>query len=117
MNLPKKISIHISDPWEFGEALKWRPLGGQIVDEAVTGEVLIKLEEALEYGETKCGYLIGSPRHVGGHIDEIETGSKPLCAFTGIRKMEPDLKAAMIEVNNWRGGGIVFIGNISEHHK
>lgn len=105
-----RISITVSDPWELGEATKWQPLCGRLLQTKGEGRVLIKLDSALSYGDSIWHFVIASPRHRGDEIDALQAGKKVMATFIGI----PDQQAgseAVFDTHGWRGG-LAFIGDI-----
>lgn len=69
--------IRISDPWDLGEALSWRPLEAellQIVRDKDGGRALLRLNKPVEYKESAWSYVIASPRYEGASIDVLEQG-------------------------------------------
>lgn len=108
-----RISIMLSDPWDLGEALKWQPLRGellQITHDEHGGKALIELDERIIYRSFVCRYVVASPRHKGSEIGELQNGKKVFCAMTGISDEQAKSSAA-IDLSNWRGG-VSFIGDI-----
>ena len=55
----KKVLLSIGDPWEFGEAISWRPLRGKL-----TGDepVLIELDQPVAYKGRVLNWFVGTPR-------------------------------------------------------
>ena len=108
-----RISIMLSDPWDLGEALKWQPLRGELLEmtpDEHGGKVLIRLDEDVSYRDSVCRYLVASPRYKGSQIAELLTGKKVSCGITGISDDQAKSSAAM-DISNWRGG-LAFIGDI-----
>jgi len=108
-----RLTITVSDPWEFGEALKWRPLQGELlrlVNDERGGQALVKLDEPFEYGGTVCCYLIASPRHVGAEMATLSAGKTVLCGVTGISEQQAE-SSNPFDLSTWRGG-IAFIGDV-----
>jgi len=101
-----RISISISDPWELGEALKWQPLRGellQMVNDEHGGRALIKLDDAINYRGSIWGYLIAAPRHQGNEIAGVQSGKKVLGAFTGVSDQQA-WSSTPLDTSNWRSG-------------
>ena len=82
-----KVSISITDPWEFGESRKWRPLRGELlkrVDDDYGGLALIRLDESVTYRDTTWQYVIASPRKLGELISAVESGHEIFSAVIGV---------------------------------
>lgn len=108
-----RISIMLSDPWDLGEALRWQPLRGdllQIMHDEHGGKALIELNESVSYRGLVCRYVIAYTRHKGSKIEELQNGRKISCAMTGISD-EQATSSAVMDSSNWRGG-VAFIGDI-----
>jgi len=109
---PMRISVSISDPWELGEALKWQPLQGellQMVNDEHGGRALIKLDNAINYRGSSWRYVVATSRHQGRPIAEIQNG-KVASAFTGISEQQAE-SSSPLDTSNWRGG-LAFVGDI-----
>lgn len=110
---PMRISISISDPWELGEALKWQPLRGELLQTANDehgGRALIKLDDGVNYHGSNWRYVVAAPRHQGNEIAALQTGKKLLGAFTGISDQQAE-SANPLDTSNWRGG-LAFTGEV-----
>lgn len=86
------VIISLSEPWELGERLGWRPLAGQVVTTVLDdagGQVLIRLQEPLLLGNSSWHYVIASPRHEGSTIAALEEPEGLIGAIIGV----PDDKA------------------------
>jgi hypothetical protein len=108
-----RISIMLSDPWDLGEALKWQPLRGELLQmthDEHGGKALIELDESMTYRDSVCRYVVASPRHKGSKIEELQNGTKVSCAMAGIPDEQAKSSAAM-DISNWRGK-VAFIGDI-----
>ena len=47
-----RIVVRISDPWDLGEAIEWKPLEGtllQIIEDEQGGKALIVLDHGVAY--------------------------------------------------------------------
>ena len=108
----RRISISVSEPWELGEALKWRPMRGELlqsVNDEPGGRALVRLEEVIVYRGSVWRYVVASPRHPGKEIAAVQTGDKVLCAFTAVSEQQVEA-GDPLETENWRGG-LAFIGD------
>jgi hypothetical protein len=107
------IEIHISDPWDLGEALRWEPLEGGIIaiDNLPTGGMaLIKLNHSFNYKNTECEYFIASPRYIGANIGTLFKGKPMTCGFTRIPKELAESQNPF-DLSLWRGG-VTIIGEL-----
>ncbi len=108
-----RVLVRVSDPWDLGESLRWRPLEGellQIASDERGGRALIKLDDRIEYRGSVCRYVVAAPRHEGATIAAIQKGEKVFCNFTGIS----DSQAASsdpLDTSTWRGG-VAIIGDL-----
>lgn len=103
----------LSDPWDLGEALKWQPLRGELLQltrDDHGGKALIELNESVIYRGSEYRFVVASPRHKGSEITEVQNNKKVFCAMTVISDEQAKSSAAM-DISNWRGG-VAFIGDI-----
>jgi len=110
---PIRISISISEPWELGEALKWQPLRGELlqtVNDEHGGMALIKLDNAINYQGSNWRYVVAVPRHHGSEIAGLHSGRKVLSAFSGISDQQAE-SSSPLSTSKWRGG-LAFIGDV-----
>lgn len=102
----QRALIRISDPWDFGEALSWRPLEAelrQIVTDSEGGRALLKLNEPVEYKKSTWSYVIASPRYQGDSIDALKQGNSLDCTFTAISDGQASSSNPW-DLSAWRGG-------------
>jgi hypothetical protein len=107
------IEIHISDPWDLGEALKWEPLEGGIIATSglpIGGMALVKLNHSFSYKKTECEYFIATPRHTGVNIGTLFKGKPILCGLTRIPKELAESQNPF-DLTLWRGG-VTIIGEL-----
>jgi hypothetical protein len=107
------VKIHISDPWDLGEALNWEPLEGKLIatnDSSVEGKALIKLSQSFNYKNTKCEYLIAIPRYTGVNIGVLVKGNPIICGITRIPKGLAESQNPF-DLSLWRGG-VTIIGEL-----
>lgn len=108
-----QILITVSDPWDFGESVKWQPFKGELlqtVNDERGGRILIKLDNAINHQDSVYRHLVAAPRHQGSEITDLHAGIKILCAFTGISD-EQAKSSAPLDTSNWRGG-LAFVGEV-----
>lgn len=105
-----RISITISDPWELGEATKWQPLCGNLLQTRDEGRGLIKLDDAVSYGGSIWHFAIASPRRRGDEVGALQTGKKVAATFIGISDEQAG-SADAFDTHDWRGG-LAFMGDI-----
>jgi hypothetical protein len=80
----RKVSIAISDPWEFGSEVGTEPIRGNIIEakrEHRANSIgllrndlaVIRLECPFAYRSLKWEYLLASPRHEGTRLTDVST--------------------------------------------
>jgi hypothetical protein len=107
------VKIHISDPWDLGEALNWEPLEGKLIamnDLPMGGKALIRLNQTFNYKNTKCEYLIATPRYTGINIGVLAKGSRIMCGITRIPKELAESQNPF-DLSLWRSG-MTIIGEL-----
>jgi hypothetical protein len=108
-----RILISISDPWELGEALKWQPLRGELLqtsNDEHGDRALIKLDDAIDYRGSQWRYVVTASRHEGTEIAGLRSGKKIIAAFTGISDQQAE-SGNPLDTSNWRGG-LAFTGDV-----
>ncbi len=105
-----RISIAVSDPWDLGEATKWQPLYGSLLQTERGGRALIKLDNVISYGDSIWSFVIASPRHRGDEVGALQVGKKVAATFIGILDQQAQSEAAF-DTHDWRGG-LAFTGDI-----
>src|SRR5699024_5996653 len=103
---PLQVSIVLSDPWELGEALNWKPLSGELLRMEPGehgGRALIELERSIAYRGSDCRFVVASPRHVGEEIASLQLRKSVVCAFTGISDAQA-VSSGIPDTREWRGG-------------
>lgn len=108
-----RIAITVSDPWDFGEAIEWRSLLGQVLhvaDDDQGGRALIMLDDAVNYHGSAWRYLVAKVRHQGDKISALQSGKKVLSSMIGISD-ERAKSAQPVDTDHWRGG-LAFIGDL-----
>lgn len=108
-----RIAISVSDPWDFGEAVGWKPLAGQllqVVDDDHGGKALIMLDDVVTYRGASWHYLVAQIRHQGDKISALQSGKKVLSSMIGISDVQAK-SAQSLDTDHWRGG-LAFIGDI-----
>jgi hypothetical protein len=107
------VSIVISDPWELGEAVGWRPLLGtmiELVDDDEGGRGLIRLNVPLSHAGGRYGYVLASPRHEGERLHALRAGNSVFCGLVGLTDVTPHSRK-LLDVSSWRGG-LAFIATV-----
>ena len=108
-----RVQVVLSDPWDLGESLKWKPLSAEIVKVAIDaqgGRALIKFDQPLSYHGTSYQFAVAAPRHEGSSLSVLQTGAKVFCGFTGVSD-EHAKSENPLSTDHWRGG-LAFIGHI-----
>jgi hypothetical protein len=85
----KRVSVRISEPWEFGTACGVGPFSGAIADQDES-RLLVALDIPINYGGDPRGTLIGYPRHsLQLNTSELGTSQVPmnfiLCSDPNLR--------------------------------
>ena len=107
----------MSDPWDLGESIAWKPLRCVVLREGIrpasgfapAGEaILLRLEEPFTFDDVRYEYLQGSPRLESSSLRDLRIeGTGVNCAFVQIPpdrlKEQPPL-----DLSWWRGGGGLF---------
>jgi hypothetical protein len=70
------LVLHLSKPWEVGEALRWMPLPARI-DRNEGDRWLVELREPFQYGGTEFRYFMLSPRLEGWQLSEADAAEVP----------------------------------------
>ena len=108
-----RISVTISEPWELGEAIHWRALGGELtraVEDEHGGRVLIKLDSPIKYRGLEWQYIVGAPRHRGDRVAALQTGELVMTALTAITAQQA-MSDNPFDTTSWRGG-LAFVGDL-----
>ena len=114
-------TVLVSDPWDLGESISWKPLGGVVLnvrfqrahDRVEAGEaILLRLKEPFTFDDARYEYLWGSPRLRGLSLDDLRNiGTRVPFNFL---RIDPDRldKQHPLDASWWRGGG-GLIGTLS----
>jgi len=105
-----RISIIVSDPWDLGEATNWQPLRGSLLQMKSEEMALIKLDNAISYGNSIWHFVIASPRRRGDEVGALQAGKKVAATFIGISDQQAGSEA-VFDTHGWRGG-LAFMGDI-----
>jgi len=108
-----RIQVTLSDPWELGESLHWRPLTGRmkkLAHSEAGGAALIVLDEPIRIGEASYSLAMAQPRHEGRSLLELYEGARVFCSFTGVSESDACSQSPLSD-ENWRGG-LAFIGEL-----
>jgi hypothetical protein len=110
-----RVDVSVSDPWDLGESIQWRPLHGEIRSWSDHGEpgsaVLIELDEPVWYRGISYGHLAGSARLEGHDMRDLEAGRSVFAALTAIRVDDLE-RGDDMDMRSWRGG-LGIIGTVS----
>jgi hypothetical protein len=116
-----KVSLLISDPWDFVTDHGSGPFLGQILQVGPdywlekfanrSGKtILIQLSTPLTIEGTRYEYLIASPRHETGDISQLLQGLEVICGISCIPQ-ERATGSTPFDLSWWRGG-IGLIGTV-----
>jgi len=107
------ITLTLSDPWDLGESLDWKPQTGEILRSSVDdrgGRVLIRLDKPIVHREVDYQFVVALPRHDGDRLDTGSLKEKICCSFTGITDEHAESENPL-SLDHWRGG-LAFIGDL-----
>jgi hypothetical protein len=106
--------VSVSDPWEFGEAIGWRPLVGSLLkieDDDHGGKALIMFDDVVSYGGAPWRYVVATVRHQGESITALRSGNVVLGSMIGITDEQAE-STHPLDVAHWRCG-LAFVGDIA----
>lgn len=102
----KSVTVKLSDPWDLGEKLNWKPLSAVIlsVDNNDSPENLIlRLTSPFEYKNVECEYFVVSTRHENEQLKDLVRSKSVFCGLTRIP--ESRLQSTdPFDLGWWRGG-------------
>jgi hypothetical protein len=107
------VCITLSDPWDLGESLGWKPLFGTLVKADADldgGRALVRFNKTINYRGTSYQYAVAAPRYKGDSLKVVDEGGKVYCSFTGVSDEHASLDDAL-STQHWRGG-LAFIGDL-----
>jgi len=110
----QSATIVMSDPWDLGESISWRPLRCVVLKEGVQPAsgfspaikaILLRLKEPFMFDDVRYEYLQGSPRHEGSSLGDLRKGGAEVhCSFVQIPPDRLDQQPPL-DLSWWRGGG------------
>jgi hypothetical protein len=101
-----RVSLTISEPWEIGEAMNWRPMTGELLrTEIIDGRAtaLLQLDEPIVFEGNSWPYLVAVPRHTGHSLAEIHDGKSVSISMTAITAQQAT-SVKPCDLSRWRGG-------------
>lgn len=97
-----RVNVKISDPWDLGEALGWKPLAAEII--SIKGEsALVRLYNPFEFRKTCCQYFVASARYEGDTLANLAAGKPLFCGMTRV-STEQAKSSDPHDLSKWRGG-------------
>jgi hypothetical protein len=109
----RRVFLLVSDPWEFGEAMAWRPLAAEIVRAFSGSDVVIRFLEPLTYHDATWSWAVVGARHEGSSLDEVDMGREVpvnVSGFPGDYEPPHDWDASW----SWsHRQGLAFIGTVA----
>jgi hypothetical protein len=102
----KAVVIKLSDPWDLGETLHWKPLRALVflVDNTTTpSRLILRLTDPFEYKRIPCEYFVATPRHEGGVLTDLLSRKSVFCALTRIPETRLQTEDPF-DLAWWRGG-------------
>jgi len=107
-----KICIQISDPWDLGEFIGWKPIIGEIISFSQNEEkVLVKLINPIKIIDKTFNYVVYSVKFQSDKIKDLLNGNT-LCG-SGVGISDSQYYSTNPFANTWRGGGLAFIGSLN----
>ena len=116
----KSVILTLSDPWELGESVEWKPLFGTVIAEGIRPEssfgkageaILVQLSNPFVFNDIRYEYLQGSPRHEGKYLADLSLAKRELfCSFVRVSITQVEA-GKRFDLSWWRGGGSL-IGNL-----
>lgn len=111
-----RISIVVSDPWDFGTVHGTGPFVGVVLaekgfEEDISRNALIKLDAPLEYKGVLCEYFVADARSQGDSLGSISGRKTVPCALTQVPE-EHIQSHDPFDLSWWRGG-IALLADIS----
>ncbi len=110
---PLCVTIIVSDPWDVGEAVKWQPIRGKLIDIPPHNQgrhALMKFDEPINYHGSLYHYAVVSPRRSANSIGELYVGKMVCCLITGISDQQAESDNP-VDLGRWRGG-LAFEGDV-----
>jgi hypothetical protein len=113
-----KVSIVISDPWDFITEQGEGPINGKIIkvgaNSWIQGQdaILIQIDTTLKFKGVYCDYFIATARHESESTAALKDSSVIVCNFARV----PSDKANSnnpFDLSWWRGG-IALVGTLQK---
>lgn len=102
----KSITVKLSDPWDLGERLNWKPLSAVVLsvdNNDLPENLILKLASPFEYKNVKCEYFVVSTRHENEQLKDLASSKSVFCGLTRIP--ESCLQSTdPFDLGWWRGG-------------
>lgn len=108
-----RIRVTLSDPWDLGESINWKPLFGTLVRMEINergGRALVRFDQSLSYQGVEYQFAVAAPRHLGVNLRSLQDGEKIFCSFTGVSEQHANSSDAL-STDFWRGG-LAFVGDL-----
>lgn len=108
------VIIIVSDPWDVGEAVEWKPIRGELFEtqgSEQSGKALVKFEKPITYQNTAYHYAVVSPRRRENPLAGLVGGNMVSCVLTGIAD-EQATSDNPLDISKWRGG-LAFEGDVN----
>jgi hypothetical protein len=98
-----RVTIYVSDPWEFGTANGVGPFGGTI-QQADSDRLAIALDRELSFlGDTFAGLVVAFRTHSGAA--DIRSGDGASANFTPVS--DASRSTAFTDAERWRRWGLI----------
>ena len=101
-----RVHVGLSDPFELGEAMGWRPIFGEIIKMDISnkrGRALVRFDEPLNWRGVNYSFAVATPRLSGDEIMDFKKPAGVGCGFTCVTE-EHAMSENSLSTDHWRGG-------------
>ena len=109
----KSVVVKLSDPWDLGERLNWKPLSAVILaadNDNAPKKLILRLESPFKHQDVLCEYFVAMPRHEGDELKDLLLRKSVFCGLTRIP--EDRLQSPTPFDLSWWRGGPALIGEV-----
>jgi len=107
------LILLLTDPWELGEQIDWKPIIGLTVESGLRQQstfgpasesIIIKLNNPFYFNGLYYEFLQGSPRYDHDSFDMLRAGKSIVCNFICVLSKQVNSNSPF-DLSWWRGGG------------
>jgi len=112
---PIRVRFQISDPWDLGESLSWKPLVGDLIDVVQQNgreHGLLRSDAPFGPSGEERRHFITGPRHEGKGFADLLAGTKIPASCLAITDAQVTATWWTAE-QAWRGRGLAMIGSLT----